>query len=62
MIEEYFVYPITEGDRVRHIKDSSMSGIVTHIDRNLPHPTTCNVHWDGDLDEDIQWTNKLVKY
>lgn len=54
-------YPFQEGDRVCHIKEQGLQGVVTKIDRNLPHPTTCNVKWDGDDFIDIQWTNKLNK-
>lgn len=62
-------YPFTEGDTVCHISDQSLIGVVTKIDRNLPHPTTCNVRWNDNSDnlpmddlsdDDIQWTNKLV--
>jgi hypothetical protein len=55
-----FDYPIKVGDRVKHYRDSDCVGVVTHIDMNLPHPTTCNVIWEGDDKEDIQWTNKLI--
>ena len=54
-------YPFQEGDRVSHIKDGSLVGVVVHIDRNFAHHTTCNVLWDGYLEDDIQWTNKLLK-
>ena len=54
-------YPVTEGDMVYHVKDQDLVGVVTHVDRNLPHPTTCNVLWEGTEDDDIQWTNKLVR-
>lgn len=54
-------YPFTEGDTVCHITDTSLTGTILLIDRNLPHPTTCNVLWDHDVEIDIQWTNKLMK-
>lgn len=60
-------------DTVQHIKDDSITGIITHIDDNLKDVTTCNVAWNvknideaivkhSNSDVDIQWTNKLVKY
>lgn len=53
-------YPFIEGDRVCHIRDENLIGQITHIDRNIPHPTTCNIKWDDCEIDDIQWTNKLV--
>jgi hypothetical protein len=54
-------YPVKEGDPVYHIKDLSLIGIVTHVDKNIAHPTTCNVLWNGEREEDIMWTNKIIK-
>jgi len=51
------------GDKVTHIKDSSWTGTITHIDENLIEShgvTTCNVKWDDTEELDIQWSNKLV--
>ncbi|PNX50173.1 MAG: hypothetical protein BV456_07610 [Thermoplasmata archaeon M8B2D] len=52
-------YPFKEGDRVVHIKDPDWTGVIIHIDRNLPHPTTCEVLWDGYDNTNVHWTNKL---
>lgn len=55
-------YPFVVGDRVYHIKDPSWTGEVIHIDRNLPHPTTCVIRWDDEEYEDsICWTNKFLR-
>jgi hypothetical protein len=54
--------PFCVGQRVRHIKDD-VEGVVLSIDYNIPHPTTCRVHWDDDTNpegSDTQWTNKLI--
>ena len=57
-------YPIEVGDAVCHRREPSLIGEVVHIDRNLPHPTTCNVRWisyDAEGIDDIVWTNKIAK-
>ena len=69
-------YGIDVGDLVRHVKESSWTGIVTEINDNLNDVTTCRVAWDDNHDHaltleetltlprentDIQWTNKLVR-
>ena len=60
MIENY-EYPFIEGDRVQHYRDINLVGCVQEIDRNLPHPTTCTILWDGYLEVDIHWSNKIIK-
>lgn len=58
-------YGFSIGDRVYHIKDSSLVGVVTAIDSDfdLGGITTCEVLWDDSLVDltDVQWTNKLQK-
>lgn len=66
-------YGFDVGDLVFHIKDNDMSAIVTEIDseHDLGDVTTCRVVWDAKSledanntpreDQDIQWTNKLIK-
>ena len=54
-------YGVAVGDCIQHVKDDSWTGRVTHLDRNLPQITTCKVHWNGYLEDDIQWTNKLLR-
>lgn len=65
-------YGFQVGDTVRHVKGGE-SGIVTELDADYDHGglTTCRVVWgaisvqDAQAtpreDQDIQWTNKLVK-
>lgn len=58
-------------DKVEHVKDGSVKGIVVHVDDNLKGTTTCRVAWGVETQEeaekmpvedtDIQWTNKLIK-
>lgn len=55
-LEEYGLYV---GMRVQHIRDASWVGVVVDIDRNLQHPTTCQVRWDDTGNVDVQSTNKL---
>lgn len=55
-----YEYPVEVGDAVMHYRDSSYVGKVVHIDRNLPHPTTCLVKWEDCFALDMQWTNKLI--
>lgn len=59
-------------DRVSHIKDNDLHGIVTELDgdHDLGGVTTCRVVWGAYSvedamstprdDQDIQWTNKLI--
>lgn len=66
-------YGFNVGDSVYHIKDNNMSAIVTEIDfeHDLGDITTCRVVWEAKSledalntpreDQDIQWTNKLIK-
>ena len=54
-------YPVKEGDRVYNIKEPDVYGTVIHVDRNIPHPTTCNIKWDDCDGLDIKWTNKIEK-
>lgn len=61
---------IKKYDKVCHVKDTNLKGIVVHVDNNLKDITTCNVVWDCNTVEealavsinnsDIQWTNKLI--
>lgn len=69
-VHEDSEYPFEVGDTVRHRNCLALTGVVTHIDKNLPHPTTCLVRWennsgnlprDDNSDDDIQWTNRLIK-
>lgn len=57
------------GDKVTHIKDDSLNGVVIDVDDNLIDVTTCLVVWGVETleealklkdDADIQWTNKLM--
>lgn len=60
-------------DRVCHVGDNNISGIVTELDaeHDLGGVTTCRVVWDAKTfkeamespreDHDIQWTNKLFR-
>ena len=61
MTDETCEYPFEIGDRVCHHNDYSLTGIVTYIDRNFPHPTACNVLWDDCIRTDPQFTDKLFK-
>jgi hypothetical protein len=54
------LYGLDIGDRVCHVKDDTLIGVITEIDDNLPDITTCRVLWAGETETDIQWTNKLV--
>lgn len=66
-------YDISIGDTVCHVGDNAMEGIVTELDAeyDLGGVTTCRVVWDAKSvedamatpreDQDIQWTNKLVR-
>jgi len=51
------------GDRVEHVKQPGDLRTITQIDWNLIQigwgVTTCLVRWDGCVEDDIQWTNKL---
>lgn len=65
-------YGLQVGDSVRHIKGGE-AGIVTELDaaHDLGGVTTCRVVWGASsvedaqttprADQDIQWTNKLVR-
>lgn len=54
-------YPCKIGDKVIHYKDKDVVGVITNIDTNMPHPTSCEVCWEDNPNElDIQWTNKLI--
>ncbi len=50
---------IQVGDRVRHVKEPNLTGVVVAVDENLEGVTTCEVSWDGDTGTDVQWTNRL---
>jgi len=54
-------YGVAVKDRIVHVSDSSWTGTVVHLDRNLPDVTTCCVHWDDEPADatDSVWTNKL---
>lgn len=61
---------IKKFDKVSHVKDTNLKGVVVHVDENLKDITTCNIAWGCntveealavDISEtDIQWTNKLI--
>jgi len=55
------MYGLAVSDPVVHVSDSSGTGSVRQIDRNLTSPTTCQVHWDDEPAgvTDTVWTNKL---
>lgn len=74
MPDDTIGYGFDVGDVVYHEKDiHGVSGIVTNIDydNDLGGVTTCNVVWGATswvdaintprTDQDIQWTNKLVR-
>lgn len=66
-------YGFVVGNSVCHIGDNAMAGIVTELDAeyDLGGVTTCRVVWGAESledalatpreDQDIQWTNKLVR-
>jgi hypothetical protein len=66
-------YGFVVGNSVCHIGDNAMEGIVTELDAeyDLGGVTTCRVVWGATSvedamatpreDQDIQWTNKLVR-
>lgn len=66
-------YGFAVGDFVTHVGDNATGGIVTELDADydLGGVTTCRVAWGAATfeeamatprdDQDIQWTNKLVK-
>jgi len=66
-------YGVALGDTVNHIKGDELPGIVTELDsdHDLGGVTTCRVAWGATsleeamatprADQDIQWTNKLVR-
>lgn len=66
-------YGFGVGDSVYHVGDNAMGGIVTELDADydLGGVTTCRVVWGATSfedamatprdDQDIQWTNKLVR-
>ena len=52
-------FPIKVGDIVGHVKDVEARGVVTSIDMNIPHPTTCLIQWTDHVEPDVQFTNKV---
>jgi len=66
-------YGFVVGDMVTHVGDNAVRGIVTELDAgyDLGGVTTCRVVWGAATveeamatprdDQDIQWTNKLLK-
>jgi len=65
-------YGFLVDDFVEHVRDNTLIGIVVQIDseHDLGGVTTCRVVWGAKtvaeahatdkIDQDIQWTNKLV--